>query len=208
MVDAQLRSRGIRDPRVLRAMETIPRHEFVPEEERPRAYDDCPLAIGLGQTISQPYIVAYMTELLRVEPGSRVLEVGTGSGYQTAVLAALAGQVYTIDIHAPLIAAARLRLAALGVENVQFALRDGYDGWAEFAPFDRIMVTAGGAFIPPALIDQLAVNGRMVIPVGGFGEDQVLKLIEKRDAFRVDIRDDVPVRFVPLVQSSLTEEDV
>ena len=203
MVERQVRARGVGNPAVLRAMETTPRHEFVPPDERFRAYDDCPLAIGLGQTISQPYIVAYMTELLEVTSGHRVLEVGTGSGYQTAILAALAREVFTIDIHSSLIEAARARLASIGIENVQFDLRNGHLGWPEAAPFDRIMVTAGGTFIPQALVDELAPGGRMIIPVGPANDDQVLKLVTKQDAFRVDIRDTVPVRFVPLVREQL-----
>ena len=202
MVETQLRARGIRDPGVLRAMETIPRHEFVPPEEQLRAYDDSPLSIGLGQTISQPYVVAYMTEILEIQPDHRVLEVGTGSGYQTAILATLAREVFTVDIHAPLIEGARTRLAGLGIANVQFALKNGYQGWREVAPFDRIMVTAGATFIPQPLVDQLAIGGRMIIPVGPAGGEQVLKLVLKHDAFRVDIHDTVPVRFVPLIKES------
>jgi len=205
MVETQLRARGIRDPGVLRAIEATPRHEFVPPDERFRAYDDCPLAIGLGQTISQPYIVAYMTELLEVTPDHTVLEVGTGSGYQTAILAALARKVFTIDIHVSLIEAAQARLASLGIENVECDLRNGHLGWPESAPFDRIMVTAGGTFIPQPLIDQLALAGRMIIPVGPANDDQVLKLVIKQDAFRVDIHDTVPVRFVPLVREERGE---
>src|SRR2546426_5500720 len=139
---------GFRVPGFLKPMETVPRHEFVPPDERLRAYDDCPLAIGLGQTISQPYVVGYMTELLEVGPDHKVLEVGTGSGYQAAILARLGREVFTIDIHAPLIEAARARLAALEIQNVHFDLRNGYLGWPEAAPFDRIMVTAGGTFVP------------------------------------------------------------
>jgi len=202
MVETQLRARGVRDPGVLRAMEAIPRHEFVPPDERLRAYDDCPLAIGLGQTISQPYIVGYMTELLQVSSEHKVLEVGTGSGYQTAVLASLAREVFTIEIHQALMEGARSRLASLGFTNIQFDLRNGHLGWPEFAPFDRIMVTASGTFIPQPLVDQLAVAGRMIIPVGLIAGEQILKLVEKRDAFRVDIQDTVPVRFVPLVKES------
>jgi len=202
MVERQLRARGIRDAGVLSAMETIPRHEFVPPEERLRAYDDCPLAIGLGQTISQPYIVGYMTELLQVGDGHKVLEVGTGSGYQSAILARLAREVFTIDIHPPLLEAARARLSDLGIQNVHFELRNGHLGWPEAAPFDRIMVTAGGTFVPQPLVDQLAPSGRMIIPVGPASDDQVLKLIIRQDAFRVDIRDTVPVRFVPLLRES------
>jgi protein-L-isoaspartate(D-aspartate) O-methyltransferase len=202
MVERQLRARGIRDAGVLSVMETIPRHEFVPPEERLRAYDDCPLAIGLGQTISQPYIVGYMTELLEVGDGHKVLEVGTGSGYQSAILARLAREVFTIDIHPPLLEAARARLSDLGIQNVHFELRNGHLGWPEAAPFDRIMVTAGGTFVPQPLVDQLAPSGRMIIPVGPASDDQVLKLIIRQDAFRVDIRDTVPVRFVPLLRES------
>ena len=211
MVDTQLRARGIRDPRVLGAMERIPRHEFVPPEERFRAYDDSPLAIGLGQTISQPYIVGYMSELLEVTSDHKVLEVGTGSGYQTAILATLARGVFTIDIHVSLIELARARLEAMGVRNVHFDLRDGHEGWPEFAPFDRIIVTAGAAFIPQPLVDQLhPVAGNSPLPPGGTphscsrgvgGNEQVIKLIVKQDAFRVDIHDTIPVRFVPLVQN-------
>ena len=202
MVETQLRARGIRDPGVLRAMETVPRHEFVPPEERLRAYGDSPLSIGLGQTISQPYVVGYMTEILEIQPDHRVLEVGTGSGYQTAILATLAREVFTMDIHASLIDAARTRLVGLGTANVQFALRNGYQGWPEVAPFARIMVTAGATFIPQPLVDQLAIGGRMIIPVGPAGGEQVLKLVLKHDAFRVDIHDTVPVRFVPLIKES------
>jgi protein-L-isoaspartate(D-aspartate) O-methyltransferase len=204
MVETQIRSRGIRDPGVLRAMETIPRHEFVPLEESLHAYDDSPLGIGYGQTISQPYIVGFMTELLRVGPEDKVLEVGTGSGYQTAILATLAREVYTIDIHRELVRQAETRLMRLGFQNVHFAVKDGHSGWLEVAPFDRIMVTAVAESMPQPLIDQLVVGGRMVIPLGPVNGDQMLKLVIKSDAFRVDIRDTVPVRFVPLIYN--TEE--
>src|SRR5216117_1816714 len=202
MVETQLRARGIRDPRVLAAMEAIPRHEFIPPEERRRAYDDCPVAIGFGQTISQPYIVAYMTELLRLAPDHKVLEVGSGCGYQTAVLARLAQQVFTIEIHAPLIEEAAARLESMGFTNVYYDLRNGCNGWPEFAPFDRIIVTAGATFIPQPLLDQLAINGRMVIPVDAGRTEQVLKLVEKPEAFHIDIYDTIPVRFVPLIQKA------
>ena len=200
MVETQLRARGIRDASVLYAMRLIPRHEFVPPEEQSRAYDDCPLSIGLGQTISQPYIVGYMTELLDVGAYHRILEIGTGSGYQTAILASLAREVFTVDIHESLVEAARIRLSALGIRNVYFGLRDGHSGWPEFAPYDRIMVTAGPASIPQALVDQLGSPGRMVIPVGDRGSDQVLKLVVKHNTFHIDVRDTVPVRFVPLIE--------
>ncbi len=201
MVETQLRNRGIHDPRILEAMGTIPRHEFVSAHDRFRAYDDNPLPIEYAQTISQPSLVAFMTELLQVDSAHRVLEVGTGSGYQTAVLAALAGEVFTVDIHASLVDTARSRLALLGLKNVQFDIRNGYLGCPEHAPFDRIIVTAGPPFIPPALIDQLGETGRMVIPVGILGEDQVLKLVVKHDAARVEVNDSVPVRFVPLLNA-------
>lgn len=207
MVEMQLRRRGIRNPEVLRAMESIPRHEFVPPAERARAYDDCPISIGLGQTISQPFIVGYMTELLDISPQHRVLEVGTGSGYQTAILAALAREVFTIDIHGTLIELARARLEALGHDNIHFELRNGHEGWFEEAPFDRIMVTAGATHVPQALVDQLREGGRIVIPTGPPAGDQILQLVVKRDAFRVDIRDTVPVRFVPLVNARDAKEE-
>jgi len=199
MIETQLRKRGIHDHRVLNAMSSIPRHEFVPAQVRFRAYDDNPLPIELAQTISQPYIVGFMTELLQVDSVHRVLEVGTGSGYQTAILATLAREVFTVDVHALLVDTARSRLAALGFTNIRFDARDGHLGWPEFAPFDRIMVTAGPAFIPPVLIDQLGEAGRMVIPVGALGENQVLKLVVKHDSTRIEVSDSVPVRFVPLL---------
>lgn len=202
MVDKQIRLRGIRDPGVLKAMERIPPHEFVPPDEIARAYDDGPLPIGFGQTISQPYIVAFMTELLEVRLEHRVLEVGTGSGYQTAILATLAREVYTIDVNELLVSAAEVRLQALGIENVHFAVRDGFLGWPDAAPFDRIMVTAGPASVPRPLVEQLARGGRMVIPVGPIAHDQLLKLVIKRNTFDVDIQDTIPVRFVPLVHST------
>jgi protein-L-isoaspartate(D-aspartate) O-methyltransferase len=201
MVETQLRGRGIHDSRVLSAMRTVPRHEFVPAQDRFRAYDDNPLPIERGQTISQPYIVGFMPELLQLEAGHRVLEVGTGSGYQTAILATLAREVFTIDIHAPLVDVARARLASSGFTNIRFDLRNGHLGWPEFAPFDRIMVTAGAPFIPQALIEQLGESGRMVIPVGAMGGDQILKLVVKHDSTSIDVTNSVPVRFVPLLNA-------
>jgi protein-L-isoaspartate(D-aspartate) O-methyltransferase len=200
MVEMQLRNRGIHDSRVLKAMCAVPRHEFVPAQERSRAYDDNPLPIEFGQTVSQPYIVGFMTELLQLDFSHRVLEVGTGSGYQTAILATLVREVFTIDIHAPLVKAARAQLSALGLTNIRFDVRNGHFGWPEFAPFDRIIVTAGPESIPPALIDQLGEGGRLVIPVGALGKDQILKLVVKQDSTRIDVRDTVPVRFVPLLE--------
>jgi protein-L-isoaspartate(D-aspartate) O-methyltransferase len=151
MVDEQLKGRDIRDPRVLAAILTVPRHRFVPEPLRPQAYNDSPLPIGYGQTVSQPYIVAFMTQALNVQPAHRVLEIGTGSGYQAAVLGLLASQVYTIEIVAPLAARARATLAALGFENIEVRTSNGYRGWPEHAPYDRIMVTAAPDEVPSAL---------------------------------------------------------
>src|SRR5262245_901387 len=166
MVDEQLRPRGIRSPRVLDAMLTVPRHLFVPDEERGHAYTDSPLPIGHDQTISQPFIVALMTEALEVEPRDRVMELGTGSGYQAAVLSVLVKEVYTIEILPPLAARARDTLARLGYRNVQVRTGNGYLGWPEHAPYDRIVVTAAPEEVPPALVQQLKPGGVMAIPVG------------------------------------------
>ena len=166
MVEEQLRGRDIREPRVLDAMRTVPRHLFVPESVRPRAYDDSPLPLEYGQTISQPYIVAFMTQALDVESNHRVLEIGTGSGYQAAVLSLLVDRVYTIEIVAPLAARARRTLADLGYRNVEVRTGNGYLGWPEHAPYDRIMVTAAPDEVPPALVQQLTIGGVMAIPVG------------------------------------------
>ena len=198
MVEHQLRSRGIRDERVLQAMGTIARHEFVPEAYRARAYDDSALPIGSGQTISQPYIVALMTELIDPQPGQRVLEVGTGSGYQAAVLAPLVREVYTIEILAELARTAGQRLARLGYGNVHIREGDGYRGWPEHAPFDAIVVTAGATEIPGPLVEQLRPGGRMVIPVERGPDAQTLRLIEKHPDGTVKVRDVAAVRFVPL----------
>lgn len=166
MVDDQIRARGIREPRVLEVMRKVPRHEFVPAGQAANAYDDNPLPIGLGQTISQPYIVAYMTEQLQVTPRSKVLEIGTGSGYQAAVLGELAKEVYTIEIVADLARRSKETLDRLGYRNIHVRAGDGYRGWPEQAPFDRIIVTAAPDHVPQPLVDQLAVGGRLVIPVG------------------------------------------
>jgi protein-L-isoaspartate(D-aspartate) O-methyltransferase len=195
MVTEQIAAREIRDPRVLAAMRAVPRHEFVPEALRGRAYADRPLPIGEGQTISQPYIVALMTELASVAPGARVLEIGTGSGYQAAVLAELAGQVYTIEIVEPLAEQAREVLERLGYENIQFRVGDGYRGWPEATPFDAILVTAAPPRVPEPLKEQLAVGGRIVIPVGE--HYQSLRVIT-RTASGFEERDVASVRFVPM----------
>jgi protein-L-isoaspartate(D-aspartate) O-methyltransferase len=191
---------GVRDARTLAAMRSVPRHEFVPKEHRRRAYGDYPLPIGYGQTISQPYIVAYMTEVLRPEPGMKVLEVGTGSGYQAAVLAEIGCEVYTVEIFKALASSARERLARLGYSNVRVRHADGHYGWPEAAPFDAIIVTAAAGYIPPALVEQLKPGGRMVIPVGSVYGTQNLILVEKSEAGEVRTRNLLPVRFVPMLK--------
>ena len=197
MVARQLRGRDIRSPRVLDAMLRVPRHLFVPDRQRPDAYEDYPLPIGYDQTISQPYIVALMTEALDVQPAHRVLEIGTGSGYQAAVLATLAREVYTIEIVAPLGERARDTLARLGYRNVKVKIGDGYEGWPEHAPFDAIMVTAAPDEVPPALVRQLRVGGLMAIPVGtGIQELRILRRTHTgTEVLRTDL-----VRFVPMVR--------
>ncbi len=186
------------DPRVMAAMARVPRHEFVPEESRVYAYDDGPLPIGFGQTVSQPFIVALMTDLLEPDEEDVVLEVGTGSGYQTAVLAELVKKVYSIEIIAELAEKARERLKRLGYTNVEIKVGDGYYGWPEHAPFDGILVTAAAPDIPPPLIDQLKPGGRLVIPVGEPSGYQTLKVVHKDDEGATRIRDVLGVAFVPL----------
>jgi len=198
MVDL-IAARGVVDSATLASMRAVPRHEFVPGEAMRRAYGDHPLPIGLGQTISQPYIVAYMTEILGPHPGMKVLEVGTGSGYQAAVLAEIGCDVYTVEIFEALASAARERLERLGYENVTSRHSDGHFGWPEFAPFDVVIVTAAAGFIPPALVEQLRPGGRMVIPVGSVYGVQNLILVEKDNAGRVTTRNLLPVRFVPML---------
>jgi len=195
MVADQLVSRGITDPAALDAMRSVPRHRFVPSNERARAYDDGPLSIGHGQTISQPYIVGLMTELGRLTPASRVLEVGTGCGYQTAVLAACAREVWTIELEPKLAAQAASTLASLGVDNVHQRVGDGSLGWPEAAPFDAILVTAAPADVPKALLDQLEEGGRLVIPLGTSSQDL---WVYTRDADGIRRRSVIPVRFVLL----------
>ena len=197
MVARQLRSRGITDERVLAAMERVPRHELVPPGVREQAYADRPLPIGHQQTISQPFIVAFMTQALRPAPTDRVLEVGTGSGYQAAVLAELVARVYTIEIVAPLGERARTDLARLGYRNVEVRIGDGYEGWAEHAPFDAIIVTCSPEHVPAPLVAQLREGGRMIIPVGETHGEQSLYLLEKQGG-RVVQRSVLPVRFVPM----------
>ena len=195
MVETQIRSRGIEDGRVLRAMGEVPRHLFVPDDLAGSAYSDQPLSIGHGQTISQPYVVALMSELADLTPGERALEVGTGSGYAAAVLSALADSVYTIEIVAPLAASAAERLSRLGYSNVRVRCGDGYRGWPDRAPFDAIVVTAAPDRVPQPLLDQLAVGGKLVIPVGGVSQD-LLEITRTADGL-VE-RSVIPVRFVPM----------
>jgi protein-L-isoaspartate(D-aspartate) O-methyltransferase len=200
MVDDQLRANGIRDTSVLAAMERVPRHRFVLAEHQHLAYGDHPLPIGFDQTISQPYIVAYMTEVVDLSPEEKVLEIGTGSGYQAAVLAELVREVYTIEIVPELAARARRVLEELGYSNVRARAGDGYAGWPEHAPFDAIVVTAAPDHVPPALVEQLALNGRMVIPVGK--GNQQMRVITKTARGIVEERT-LPVSFVPLVRDTL-----
>lgn len=198
MVIQQIEARGVRDERVLEAMRTVPRHLFVPEAYVPMAYADYPLAIGEGQTISQPYIVAFMTEQLELEPGARVLEIGTGSGYQAAILAEIAAEVYTIEIIPVLGERAREVLERLGYENVHVRIGDGHKGWPEKAPFDAVIVTCAPEKIPSALVEQLREGGRIIIPVGESGSVQELVRGRKEDG-RLITSDVLPVRFVPMV---------
>jgi protein-L-isoaspartate(D-aspartate) O-methyltransferase len=188
--------------RVMQAIARVPRHEFVPASERRNAYANRPLPIGMGQTISQPFIVALMTDLMDVKPGDRVLEIGTGSGYQAALLAELAGTVYTIEIVETLAREAAERLKRLGYRNVETRIGDGYKGWPEHAPFDSIMVTAAPREVPQPLIDQLKPGGRLVVPVGGQAAGQSLLLIEKQPDGRITRRNILAVRFVPLTDKS------
>jgi protein-L-isoaspartate(D-aspartate) O-methyltransferase len=184
--------------RVMQAMATVPRHEFVPDEEKPYAYENRPLPIGYGQTISQPYIVALMTDLLEVEPDDKVLEIGTGSGYQAAVLSELTKQVYTIEIIRPLGERAEAAFKRLNLTNIEVKIGDGYFGWKKHAPYDGIVVTAASSHIPPPLVDQLKPGGRMVIPVGSRFFVQQLLLVRKDSDGEVTTRQILPVRFVPL----------
>jgi protein-L-isoaspartate(D-aspartate) O-methyltransferase len=198
MVERQLRSRGIDDPRTLRAMAKVPREKFVPNELRNSAYDDRPLPIGYGQTISQPFIVALMTQHLQPKASDHVLEIGTGSGYQAAILSELAGEVYTIEIVRPLAQHAEVLLRELGYNNVHVKAGDGYKGWPEHAPFDGIIVTAAPDHIPQPLVEQLKEGGRMVIPVGKAGA-QMLYLLEKRGG-KIKQKAVIPVKFVPFTR--------
>lgn len=198
MIREQLMPRGIRDQRVLEAMAKVPREEFIPADERGHAYADGPLPIGNGQTISQPYIVAFMTEQLRLKPSDRVLEIGTGSGYQAAVLAGLVKTVYSIEIVVPLAQNAEAILAHLGYRNIHIKVGDGYKGWPEEAPFDAIIVTCAPDKVPQPLIDQLKDGGRMVVPVGERFAQQLYLFEKKNGQLRESVS--LPVRFVPMTR--------
>ncbi len=205
MVDRQIAARGVEDSRVLAAMESVPRHRFVPDRLAADAYVDSPLPIGDGQTISQPYIVALMTELLDLAGDERVLEIGTGSGYQAAVLAELAGEVYTIEIREELGSEAGRLLEDLGYTNVHVRIGNGYAGWPEEAPFDAVIVTAAPRSVPVTLVTQLAPGGRMVVPVGS-GSIQKLELLVKTQEGELVRRDIVPVRFVPMIGATADDQ--
>jgi len=198
MVRTQIEERGVSDPAVLRAMRVVPRHEFVPNGGGALAYGDHPVSIGYGQTISQPYIVAYMTEQLDLKPGARVLEIGSGSAYQAAVLAEITTSVYTIEIIPELAKHTDETLSRLGYTSVKRRHGDGYYGWPEAAPFDAIIVTAAASHLPPPLIEQLAVGGRMIVPVGCTWWTQNLVLVTKGSEGKIKTRTLIPVRFVPL----------
>jgi protein-L-isoaspartate(D-aspartate) O-methyltransferase len=198
MVREQIAGRGIRDPRVIEAMRQVPRHAFIPDAERARAYDDSPVPIGHGQTISQPYIVALMTELVRPHAGDRVLEIGSGEGYLSAVLARLVRHVYTIELEETLACRAVAAWRESQVENITVRTGDGYGGWPEHAPFDIVVVTAAPEHVPQPLIDQLQPGGRLIVPVGPRFTVQQLQLLEKDAAGAITTKDVSPVMFVPL----------
>jgi protein-L-isoaspartate(D-aspartate) O-methyltransferase len=195
MVRRQIEARAVRDPRVLAAMRKVARHRFVPRDQRERAYEDYPLPIGHGQTISQPYIVAFMTEALELKEGCRVLEIGTGSGYQAAVLGAVCKEVYTIEIVQPLAERARAALKELGFKNVNVRHGDGYRGWPDKAPFDGILVTAAPTEVPKPLLEQLKVGGRLVLPLGSWDQD-LIRITRTADGYKRESL--LPVRFVPM----------
>jgi protein-L-isoaspartate(D-aspartate) O-methyltransferase len=198
MVEQQLKARDIKDERVLAAMTKVPREEFVPADARPSAYEDGPLPIGYDQTISQPFVVAFMTEQLRPKPSDRVLEIGSGSGYQAAILGELVAEVYTIEIVEPLAKTAEATLQRLGYNNVHIKAGDGYKGWPEEAPFDAIIVTCAPEKVPQPLVDQLKDGGRMVIPVGERFAQQLYLLEKKNGQLKESVT--LPVRFVPMLR--------
>lgn len=199
LVKEHLIPQGIKDKAVLEAMRKVERHLMVPKDVQRYAYEDRPLPIGKGQTISQPFIVAFMTQAIKPKPGMKVLEIGTGSGYQAAVLAEIVDEVYTIETVEPLAERARETLTEMGYDNIHFRVGDGYHGWEEHAPFDAIIVTAAPEEIPPRLVEQLKEGGKMVIPVGP-SADQHLKLIEKKKNGKITTKELLPVRFVPFTR--------
>ena len=203
MVETQIKARGVKDPRVLSAMLKVQRHLFVPKEYQSSAYADQPLPIGEGQTISQPYIVALMTELLSLKGDEKVLEVGTGSGYQAAILGELAQEVYTIEIVEPLATSAKNRLLELGYRNVTVKAGDGYAGWPEVAPFDAVIVTCAPDHIPQPLIDQLKEGGRLVVPVGTYSQE-LMKIVKKSG--KLESTNVVPVIFVPMTGEGVKQK--
>jgi len=202
MIEHQLKRRGVRDERVLKALFKVKRHQFVPASSEKYAYEDYPLDIGYGQTISQPYIVAFMTEVLELQSSDKVLEIGTGSGYQSAILAELVQGVYTVEIVEPLFKTAKERLHNCGYKNIFFRHGDGYRGWPEHAPFDAIIVTAAPQSIPSLLMEQLKLQGKMVIPVGGIMQELLL-IIKTHDGFKK--QNLLPVRFVPMIKEDKEE---
>ncbi len=206
MVNTQITSRDVDSEQVLAAMKNVPRHLFIPKSQRRNAYRDRPLPIGQGQTISQPYIVAYMTEILQLEPGEKVLEIGTGSGYQAAVLSEITREIYSIEIIEALGKQARERLSSLGYNVVKVKIGDGYSGWKENAPFDAIIVTAAAGHIPPPLLQQLKQDGIMVIPVGSPYLTQTLIKLTKSPDGKIRTRSLMPVRFVPMTGKTLEKE--
>ena len=201
MLRDQIEGRGITHRETIRAMRVVERHRLVPKDQVINAYKDGPLPIGYGQTISQPYIVAYMTQAIKPEKGYKILEIGTGSGYQAAVLAEIVDQVYSVEIIKPLGERAKRDLELLGYKNIHIKIGDGYYGWEEFAPYDAIVVTAAAEFVPPPLLAQLKDGGKMIIPVGSSFITQQLVLVEKRGD-RISSRNLLPVRFVPFTRSA------
>lgn len=198
MVDRYIKGQGIYNERVLEAMERIPRHEFIPKQYWEYAYDNTPLPIGLGQTISQPFIVAYMTEALEIKESDRVLEIGTGSGYQAAILGVLAKEVYSIELLSDLAQRANEKLQSIGIRNISIRIGNGYNGWSEKAPFNKIIVTAAPKEIPIKLIEQLANGGIMILPVGEI-EQELFLIIKNRDG-TITKKELLPVRFVPMIE--------
>ncbi len=206
MVTSQLEVRSIRDPLVLAAMRRVPRHAFVGTEHMDEAYADSPLPIGEEQTISQPYIVALMTEMLGLRAELRVLEIGTGSGYQAAVLAEIVREVFTVEARVALLDNARRCLGGRGYRNLRFRHGNGWEGWSEFAPFDRIIVTACAGRVPPRLVEQLSPDGVMVLPLAKDAGKQVLCRVTRIGTLGMDIQDGIPVRFVPMISEGGAEE--